>query len=444
MTQLNLFLLGSPRIELDNQVVDIQRRKVLALLVYLAMGREAQRRDTLATLFWPEMGQSDARMALNRHLSDLRKMIGKDLIAADRETVALSPAVNLWLDVLQFQQILAAYPTANPTASVITSPNPIALLTDAITIYRDDFLAGFTLSDAPAFDDWQFFQRETLRRQLATGLECLVGWHSTQQAHATAILYARRWVALDPLHEPAHRSLMQLYSKADQQASALRQYQLCVKVLADELGVPPAAATTKLYEQLRAGTGDPALHPSIGVTVAGTVELSPQQPFFLANDAMAISPEPPLLVAREGELTRLAHFLTQMMAGQGRVIFITGEAGQGKTTLVDGFVRRALQQHPTLVVANGHCNAFTGIGDPYLPFREILRLLTGSIAERWMAGNIRREQIQRLWQIAAHTIQALVHSGADLVNTLLPAATLLTQATTIASDVGAPAGGVAG
>lgn len=428
MTHLKLFLLGPPRIELEHQVVDIQRRKVLALLAYLAMEQGVQRRDTLATLFWPEMGQSDARMALNRHLSALRKALGQALIMADRETVAVAPAAQLWLDVMQFQQALAAY----PTAMAVASPQAASLLTEAINLYRDDFLAGFSLADSPLFDDWQFFVRETVRRQLAIGLECLVGWHRTQQVYETAIHYARRWLALDPLHEPAHCCLMQLYHAVGQQAGVHRQYQSCVKVLADELGVPPAAATVNLYAHLRASALDPDPPPILTTRPA----MTPQPSLFLETATTATNAAQPLLVAREQELALLDQLFTQMLAGQGRVIFITGEAGQGKTSLVDGFVRHTLQQHPALVVANGNCNAFTGIGDPYLPFREILRLLTGNIAERWVAGAIDRQQLQRLWQVAPYTMQALVHTAADLVNTFIPAATLLIQAAAMATQEG--------
>lgn len=425
MSQCKLFLLGPPRIELDQHAIDIQRRKVLALLAYLAMCGEPQRRDTLATLLWPEHGQTDARMALNRHLSDLRKTLGNDLLVADRETAAVAPTAKLWLDVVQFQQSLATYPVV-ATASV-------SALTDAVALYRDDFLTGFTLSDSPAFDDWQFFQRETLRRQLATALERLVEWHGAQRTYETAIAYARRWVALDPLHEPVHCHLMQIYSASGQQASALRQYQLCVKLLDDELGVPPAAATTKLYEHLRSGAMDTSQQPSL--SASATLSFQPSR--LLKSDPTSTPPNRPLFVARELELAHLNRCLAQMLTGEGSVVFVMGEAGQGKTTLIDVFVRHALQEDTTIVVANGHCNAFTGIGDPYLPFREILRLLTGHVTERWAAGAMGREQVQRLWQLAPHTMQAVVRTGPDLVNTFVSGATLLTQAATIISEAGA-------
>ena len=81
------------------------------------------------------------------------------------------------------------------------------------------------MPDSPAFDEWQFFLRESLRQLYGQVLEQLVQAYRSQQAWDQAIGYARRWVGLDGLHEPAHRMLMRLYAWAGQHAAALRQYQ---------------------------------------------------------------------------------------------------------------------------------------------------------------------------------------------------------------------------
>ena len=69
---------------------------------------------------------------------------------------------------------------------------------EAAALYRDNFLAGFTLRDSPGFDDWQFFQAESLRRELAAALERLVRAHCARAEYEPAIDYARRWLRLDP------------------------------------------------------------------------------------------------------------------------------------------------------------------------------------------------------------------------------------------------------
>ncbi len=84
-------------------------------------------------------------------------------------------------------------------------------------------------------------------------------------------------------------------------------------------------------------------------------------------------------VARQPELAQLDTFLDQALSGQGQVCFIAGEAGSGKTTLLDEFARHAQEKHCDLVVATGGCDAQTGAGDAYLPFRKVLNLLTGDV-----------------------------------------------------------------
>ncbi len=133
-------------------------------------------------------------------------------------------------------------------------------------------------------------------------------------------------------------------------------------------------------------------------------------------------------VARERELAQLDTHLDTILAGKGTVVFVIGEAGSGKTALVKTFTERALETQPSLIAAGGNCNAFTGVGDPYLPFREILGLLTGDVEARWVAGAIDRKQARRLWDLTPHSVQALVNNGPDLIDIFVPGAALGTRA----------------
>ena len=237
MSRLTLYFLGPPRVELDGEGIHVPRRKAVALLAYLAVTGRCHGRDSLATLLWPELDQSTARARLRRGLAALREAIGDGWIEADRETVGLDPDADVWLDVDEFDDRLAACETHDhPPAEVC--PDCVPLLEEAVALYRDHFLAGFTLRDSAAFDEFQFFQTEALKDRLADALRRLVRYQSDQEEHAPAIEYARRWLALDPLHEPAHGHLMALYAQSGQQSAALRQYRLCEQALEDELGLP--------------------------------------------------------------------------------------------------------------------------------------------------------------------------------------------------------------
>jgi predicted ATPase len=249
MAHLKLLVLGQPRLERAGAPIELNLRKALALLVYLAVSGQPHSRDALTTLLWPESDTREGRARLRRTLHRLIQAIGDDILESTPEAIRLSSQADLWIDSAVFRQHVEAGLAAAPEDAF--APERLAHLDTAVELYAGDFLAGFTLPDSSAFDEWQFFQRESLRQLYGQVLEQLVQAYRGQQAWVQAIAYARKWVALDGLHEPAHRTLMWLYAWAGQQAAALRQYQECVRVLNAELGAAPEDETTALYEGIR-------------------------------------------------------------------------------------------------------------------------------------------------------------------------------------------------
>jgi len=157
-------------------------------------------------------------------------------------------------------------------------------------------------------------------------------------------------------------------------------------------------------------------------------------PGFASEEAQIGAADRPAFVARERELAQLGGFLDQALAGQGRVVFIIGEPGSGKSVLAQEFVRQAMESHPDLVAAMGTCNAFSGVGDPYLPFREMLQMLTGDVEARWAGGGITGQHARRLWARMPDAVQALLDDGPELLDRFVPGAALLARA-----RAGAPA-----
>ena len=191
MSTLALYVLGPPRVELDGAPIAIDRRKALALLVYLAVSRQDHSRDALATLFWPESDQNRARAGLRSALWSLTKTLGEDLLDIERESVRLKPDADAWLDVDQFQDRLAECRTHDHPPDQVC-PDCLSSLAEAAALYQGDFLTGFTLADSPGFDEWQFFQAEGLRQDLASVLERLAHGHGEQGEYEAAITHARR------------------------------------------------------------------------------------------------------------------------------------------------------------------------------------------------------------------------------------------------------------
>jgi predicted ATPase len=136
----------------------------------------------------------------------------------------------------------------------------------------------------------------------------------------------------------------------------------------------------------------------------------------------------PLFVARQQEMDRLQRLLNETLAGNSRVALIAGEAGQGKTSLLQAFVREAQKAHLHLIAAGGYGNAYTGSGDPYLPFRQILELLTGDVAASAAAGVLPPDYANRLRPLLPLTAPALVEASPDLLDTFIPTQRLLERA----------------
>lgn len=146
-------------------------------------------------------------------------------------------------------------------------------------------------------------------------------------------------------------------------------------------------------------------------------------------------PQPLPVVAREEQLGRLRDALEQTLAGRGHMMLIAGEPGQGKTTLMRAFAARAQELAPDLLVVMGGCNAYTGTGDPFQPFREALGELTGDLQTATGAGAFERERGRRLLRSLPAIWDAVLETAPALIGTLLPARRLLARL----ARAGAPA-----
>jgi predicted ATPase len=305
----------------------IGRRKALALLAYLAVERGAHSRESLAAFLWPEYDHPHALANLRRVLSALKAALGEGWLQIDRATVELTavPGGDLYLDVDSFQQRLARCGSHAHAPSDVCA-ECVPLLTEAVELNEDGFLQGLDVPDSAVFEEWQLFQTEALHQQLLGALERLVRWHKQQRNYEEALGHARSWLSLDPLDEVAHSLLMELYAGAGQTSAALRQYQLCERVLAQQAGRKPSELTRQLYESLRSGGGPPE-------SVARGEAAPPQQAYPLTAPPTKIAGLPTPLtsfVGREDDVTCVTGLLER---SDVRLITLTGPGGTGKTRL---------------------------------------------------------------------------------------------------------------
>ncbi|MCK6624068.1 MAG: AAA family ATPase [Anaerolineae bacterium] len=431
MAELKLYLFGSPRVELDQAPVDIERRKAMALLAYLAVSNQPHSRDALATLFWPDLDQQRGRAYFRRDLAALNTSLPGGWLSADRETVELNREAGLWVDTGQFQRLLADCQAHGHTSEIVCA-DCLPLLTEAAALYTGDFLAGFTLRDSPEFDDWQFFQTEGLRQDLASALERLVRGLSSQGASEAALPHARRWVALDPLHEPAQQQLMQLYHQAGQSTAALRQYEEYAKLLDDELGLPPEEETTTLYEAIKAKRIlKPFLkiRPEPASKVEVLTETRPQPPASLTP----VEPAPPRhnlpaelspFIGREAELGQLRQLL--LHEPDCRLLTLVGPGGTGKTRLALAAAAALLEAFP----AGVYFVSLAPVGEPELIVSAIAEALAFNFAgaadpKDQLRTYLREKHLLLLLDNVEHLIslpEAQRWGGAELLSDILQAA----------------------
>ena len=345
---LKLLVMGSPQLTLDGKALGSGvHGKLLALMVYLAVSRVRHTRVALADLLWSEMSSTLARKNLRGALYQLRQLLGPHLVVTRQDAIFNQTSPH-WFDV----EVLRAHVTAD---FVRTNPKGFR---EALHLYRGEFLAGFEVSNAPVFEEWMVNQRVQLHNFVVQGWHLLVD-HALQSGDdALGLDATNHLLALDAVHEAAHRQRMLLLARTGQPGAALAQYAICQRALATELALTPSPATTTLYEQIKAGAFagesllgcspsdrettlrllpvDGALRVATGKQREGDGHAPAHMPLEKrAVDWRSIPPVPQFF-GRQPDLTRLNMWL---LVERCRVVGVFGLAGQGKTMFIAHWVR---------------------------------------------------------------------------------------------------------
>ncbi|MGH7393713.1 MAG: ATP-binding protein, partial [Candidatus Rokuibacteriota bacterium] len=207
----------------------------------------------------------------------------------------------------------------------------------AATLYRGDLLHGFSLDEA-SFEEWLVAERERLRELAIEGLAKLMAHQARTSATERGIQTAVRLLALDPLQEVVHRTLMRLYARQGRQTAALRQYQMCVELLQRELRTEPEAETKQLYQELLQQRREARER------VAPPRPSEPRMTASGGGERLELPVPGTPLIGRDTELGRLRDLARQAEEGRGRIAIVLGEAGIGKTRLLAEVAAEALER----------------------------------------------------------------------------------------------------
>jgi DNA-binding SARP family transcriptional activator len=397
MGQLRILLFGRLRaFDGDQPLTSLGSARDQAAWAYLLLNRQQPHpRARLAFSFWPDGTEAAARNRLRHALYVLRRALPPPppdcpWLLADNEFVQWNPAAPLWLDVAEFEASVTAPPPP---------PGPdlrawVAQVQAATSLYNADLLE--TVSD-----DWCYFERERLRRLLFAALDRLMAHATLPDESEQAIAAGQHLLSRDPVREETHRTLMGVYARLGDRASALRQFELCCQVLRRELDVGPMTETVALYHQILHSTERLPAGP-LNLTLPNgyplalfPAPLAPPPSLVLSHNpsttAALVPPGSDLLVAsriespaangtgasptREALLDEYAERLAaldthwqQAQAGQGSFVLLSGDAHITLTRLLAAWIQRIRPVH----MLTGRSSEIEQ-QVPYYPLVEALR-----------------------------------------------------------------------
>ena len=285
---------------------EVLRRKHLALLVYLALSPDRRRtRAHLVGVLWPETGDAQARHSLNEAIRRLRAHLGESRLASDGDSIVLRDD-GLEVDALRFAALLERSPA------------------DAARLVRGDFLEGFTVEGAPAFEEWAAQERDRYRAGAAAALVATGEEALAAARESGASEWARRALALQPYAEPAAQLLMRARALSGDAAGALAAFHEFAARLA-ELGEQPGRELAALAERIRGQRWRRHARPH--------------------------SAAEPALVGQERAHREAFTLVAEALQRGPQTLLITGDAGTGKTRLLTECVERFALQGAVAAVA---------------------------------------------------------------------------------------------
>ncbi len=354
---LDICLLGPPEIRVSESILTLNHLKARALLFFLAASGQAHTRQYLAALLWGESSSSEAlhslRSCLYRLRQALRPLQLESVLVSDGELLSLQPA-SYRCDLLEFRRLLAQ-----------DGEGP---LSQAVALYRGPLLQGFSLADAPLFEEWVRSEELRLSQACLGALDQLAAWAEARQDWASAASYLQQMIQLDPLAELPQQRLLRLYLRQGEISLALRQYYQFEERLQQELNLAPSIETRHLlYDALRRQRGPAALAAAVERPAAYPPRLLP----FTGRDRL---------------LNRLADVCQDVQAGRGATVLLQGEGGIGKSRLLDELASSLISAAPPWILLQGACSPFD---DPlsYGPFLDALQNGLPGALPSWPEAN---------------------------------------------------------
>jgi len=343
--------------------------KVLFCFLLSRTDRRARYQEVIDAL-WPSLQQAEAVRALERSVSSLQQVLPplqrrsteEELLHDEGGQLDLAGQAQIWVDADAFEGLLSNSKNL-PLADVShlareegeNRPLP-SELDMALALYRGDFLSD--VQDA----EWAVGRRRIVRRKWVGLLLDLSDQHMASGALSNAVEILDRLLAKDTANEAAIQRMLVALTQLQRRGEALHMYQRFTKALQQEHGLRPSFETVALYDALLRGEEVSLLNKgreSLLPVLQHTPSLLPEARHAKVRAVASATPigranQSPL-VGREREIDIVRAHLTEVESSQNtsmayeqrlpsQCVFLTGEAGIGKTRLAEEISRWAQQR----------------------------------------------------------------------------------------------------
>ncbi|GCE29295.1 hypothetical protein KDA_47790 [Dictyobacter alpinus] len=242
---LRIMALGEPQLLIDDvPVTRWHMQRALELFYLLLEHNHPLSKEKMIDALWPHATQKQIDTTMRTTIYYLRQAIGKACILYERGLYSLNLAAlniqEIWYDVAVFDKL---YATAMQALEMQDDATASATLHQAVSLYKGNYLQPF-------YNDWCAFRRNQLRQAYMDAHEqlALLAWR--QEYWDECIEHWQVLLSHDPCFEKAHHGIMLCYLRQGKRELALRQYQLCVQHLHEELHIKPGQSIEKLYKRI--------------------------------------------------------------------------------------------------------------------------------------------------------------------------------------------------
>ncbi len=370
LNSFTIHLLGTPEARIAGTPLTLHHQKARALLYYLASTGRSFTRDHLASLLWSEVPENNARHSLRSSLYHIRQALhsqrAEDALIGDGDLISLR-LNDEGCDVLTFRRLFAQ--------------NSEQSLARAVTLYHGLFLQGFTVTDAPFFEEWLRFERDELAQAYLTISQRLAFLAEQRQDWSEAIAHLQRIVQIEPLGEEIQQRLMQAYLHTGAFGQALRQYRQFEAELKHELGLAPSSETQALFSTALLMRQNPPLQSEQHTRKSDLPQRTLRGLPFVGRDEV---------------FNQLAAISKQVSAGRGCAVLIQGEDGIGRSRILYELAARLEVSQPRWMTLQGSCSPFDDLLS-YGPFLEAFQ--HANLGDLLSQSRVASEQRRFQWDL---------------------------------------------